>query len=274
MKKNESIIRVIKDKTPVDNKRIAMITGQRSYPKPTYYENRETGDLYSHISGGIAWPGNGMPGFAIVVAVDKTDDTEPTFRVLEELEERSIETLLNECVALREKYGYSMDKGLLAIWWGDYERFMPLMSDFNEKLRIKDRAKNPFLISPPPDFDKPNNFEIYFNRIESCLNERNAGKVRLIIGGNNKLRNHLINQPPDASSKSVDDYPAISALGYVVHALMTVQPWKQPVRYVEKDFEQYALEEYDSLSRYSIGGRSYYEDDDFSDDGDLIGTID
>ena len=76
MSETKSVIEIIKRNYIVSgsDQHIAEITGQKYIRKPDYFRNTETGAEYSHISGGIGWPGE-RPGFAVVVAVEKDEDT-------------------------------------------------------------------------------------------------------------------------------------------------------------------------------------------------------
>lgn len=221
--KSEIKIKVVRRNNIItgSDQHIAHITGERYVRKPYYYRNIENGQEYSHIAGGIGWPGE-KAGFIVIVAVEKQQDT---FHVLEEAENSTVPGLLSECLGLRQKYGYGLTSELFRFWYGEHERFDTFVTDFNHKLELKDEKVDGVYLSPPHDSEKPNAFEIWLNRIKSCLGDA-SGKKTLHLENCNRLRNHIQNLPPNAAKKgSIQDYPAIACLGGVVHSLMIRRPW-------------------------------------------------
>ena len=106
MKQQTSIIKKIRTKKPPNLDHIAMITGSRWVAKPPFYRNIETGEDYFDIAGAVAWPGENLAGFAVIVAAVNMREKEPALMVLAEIEEKSIEDLISACVEIRERYGY------------------------------------------------------------------------------------------------------------------------------------------------------------------------
>jgi hypothetical protein len=275
MKKQPSIIKKIRTKKPPNVDHIAMITGSRWVSKPAFYRNIKTGEDYFDIAGAVAWPGNEVAGFAVIVAVVKTDEKEPCLKVLTEIEEKSIEDLVSACIEIRGRYGYPE---LLSLWYGDYLRFSSLIGDINVQIEKQHGQGNGFYITQPDDFEASNNFEIYLHRIRACLKAHDSGKKQLILGNCNGLRNHLQNLPPDAiTNGSVEDYPAVASLGFALHTLMAQRPW---VKHAESetlvstqkgDYETSAIRE-------QIEAQRYFGVGDLSDTGeydvdDLLNTI-
>ncbi|MCK4821405.1 hypothetical protein KA005_36910, partial [bacterium] len=218
------IIQKIKSKLPANDDHISMITGQRTKPKATYYRNIETETKYYHIGGAIAWPGKTLPGCVIVVAVKK-DSLRPSFQLLAEEEDHSINGLLDRCLDLRQRYGYELNGDLFRFWYGDHSKFASLLSDFNKE-KFSSKQAEGIHIACPVDFDKPNHFEIYVRRIQTCLSPNDSGNKSLYLGACDRLRNYLQILPSDAAIKGTDeDYPAIAALGYAIHSLSACKPW-------------------------------------------------
>jgi hypothetical protein len=275
MKQQISIIKKIRTKKPLNVDHIARITGTRWVPKPAFYRNLEAGQDYFDIAGAIAWPGENLAGFAVIVAAVKTDEKESALMVLAEIEEKSIEELINACVEIRWRYGYPE---LLDLWYGDYLRFCSLIGDINVQIEKKHGKGKGFYITQPDDFEAPNNFEIYLHRIRSCLKAPDSGGKQLILGNCNRLRNHLQNLPPDAiANGSIEEYPVVASLGFVVHTLMAQRPWikhaesEKLVHTKKDDYETFAVREQLDVQR-DLGV------DDFSDSGeynadDLLKTI-
>ena len=274
--KNACIIQKIKSKPPVNDDHISMITGQRTKTKATCFRNIETDAEYSHISGAIAWPGKALPGCALVVAVKK-DTREPTFQLLAEAEDYSINGLLKHCIALRQKYGYDGD--LFSFWYGDYTKFASLLSDFNKE-RFSSKQTEGIHIACLADFDKPNHFEIYVRRIQSCLSPDDSGNKTLYLGTCDRLRNYLQILPSEAAIKGTDeDYPAIAALGYVIHSLSACKPWttfvnnETLISTQKDDFAGFAAYEQEQSMKYlGIDGYDFGEMEQYDDTG-LISTI-
>jgi hypothetical protein len=210
----------------------AIVMGKKDYPKPNYYRNKKTGAEYYHLAGAIGWPGDNVPGYALIVGVEKTEDTEARFFVLEEIEDHNIARLLLKCVALREKYGYWESSEILRFFWGDDTRYSPITLAVSFKLREKDGEGegHGVWIYQPDDFDRPDHFEIYVRQIRECLTPDDSGKKRLYIGKCKKLKNHLQNFSSDfikklKTKRKVKDYPAVFALGGLIHTLLERKPW-------------------------------------------------
>jgi len=259
--------------THVD-KHIAMITGQPFFPSPIHYRNEETDDRYYHIAGSIGWPSK-KPGFGLILAVEKTDSKRPPFRVLEEHEDQDIERLMRWCLQIRQKYGFKR-AGLMEFWYGDCQRFNTIVSNFNEK---QNRAeKYGLFITPPYDFELSNSFEIYLNQIRTCLSTDQSGTKRLYLGEAKGLVNHIKNLPPDILTKGkIQDYPAIAALGFVIHTLTVSKPWEQTVGYDElglTTFEQYAVKDQQDAFRYLQQGDGFMPDAEIeTEDYGMISTV-
>jgi len=229
MKRKKSIIKPVIDDALVIQAREdwAIVTGQTAYPKPIYFKNKVTGHSYSYIAGGIGWPGDRVPGYALIVAVVKTEKPEPQFLVLDEAGDSNVVRLLRKCLVLRDKYGFWESSEILRHWIGDPNRYDPIVYTFCSNLRKKEGEGegHGFYIYNPDDFDRPDSFEIYIRQIQICLTPNSSGKKRLYIGKNNKLRNHLQNFSKSIRKQSVEDHPAVFALGGVIHTLIQRKRW-------------------------------------------------
>lgn len=257
------------------DRRIAYIEGTRLVRKAHFYRNTETKEEYLHICGGLALPGGGHPGFAVIVAVVKNDEEEPPFKVLEEIEEVDIESLLQKCINLRERYGFQKCPELLRVWHGNSKHLADFVTDFNKKLWKKDKEAEWIILSPPLyESEEPHALKIYLTRIRSC-------KKRLSLGSCNKLLNHIHNVPPEvALKKSPEDYLAVACLGGVIHSLMPREPWLKPVHPEETlptmkdDYNDYAEQVHEEALRgLGVGGVDFGELDEY-DTGELVDTVD
>jgi hypothetical protein len=282
MAEQECVIDFIKDRSRLSgaDEHIMMITGEQRIPKPVYYRHKETGAEYSFLCGGIGWPRDPKesPGFAVVVAVDKTSDDRPVMRTLDEMEAPTVEGLLEECVRLQKEYGYSECSDLFRYWYGDPTRSDTFVNLFNYG---EDASKDPdrVYIAAPYDFDRPNAFERYSNQIWGSLAADSSGRKRLYLDACVKLRNHIQNTPPDAAAKGeIRDFPAIAALGGVVHSLMMVQPWlefskpERTVATIQDPLEELQEQNERVLWEMENGIYGYGEMDEY-DDGELVSTI-
>jgi hypothetical protein len=271
----KNIIRSIRSKSHEDNRHISKITGVREAPKPTYYKNTETDDEYYDIIGALAFSCHRTPGFAVIAAAikDEQNHTDPKIEVLDEIESADgIDALLKACKKRRERWGYPKT---LKIFYGDQERFITAISDFNQKVS-QPRTEKGIYLAPPADFHLPNRSEIYLERIKSLLRKDEKGEKRLSLGTCKKLRTHLQDIPADADKYQIEVYPAVAALGYAVHSILSLRPWmrfvkhEQGIRTIQNGYENYAAyhqrEAFDQL--YSL-------DDEYDDESDdrLIPTI-
>ena len=155
--------------------------GPAPYREMPTYRNKETGETYLYLAGGIGWPWKDVPGFVVIVAVGKMPGEgmdAPLFTCLDELEDDRIEGLLEGCLRLRDRYGFRQSDNLFRTWYGDRDRFSTLVNQFNLKL-MKEKVQGVYL-SNPLDFDKPNHFELYKRRIQSHLTPNETGSKSLI----------------------------------------------------------------------------------------------
>ncbi len=147
------------------------------------------------------------------------------------------------------------------------------------KFVIINETKDPdkIFVVAPYDFEKPNAFERHVNQIFSSLTVDPAtGKKRLKVGECTRLRNHIQNAPVDVAVKGdIKDYPALAALGGVVHSLMMLMPWlgfskperttptiQDPLTELQEDHDQ---------DWWENESDDYGEQEEY-DDGALVGT--
>lgn len=228
-KPEKSIIKAIVPIPDIVNDHLNSLNmGYRTIRGRTKYINIETGDEFYYIAGGIAWPGAEAPGYVLIVGVKvemENNKEVPVLVCLEEIEERQPETLLAQCVRLREKYGHQY--GLFQYWYGDYERLQSLVVRFNQQLQDETNRAQWVCISTPADFQKNNHFEIYRDEIWSLLKQRESGAKTLVLADCDRLRNAIHNFPSGTKQRfSDDDCPPVACLGYVIHSLLVSMPWR------------------------------------------------
>ena len=206
----------------------AHITGQNLVERPWWYEDLETKYLYHDLYGCIGWPSEvsdkdlGLPGYAAIVAVLREDDRldpynpmDAEFFVLAEAQSMDVPTLLRECLKLRTRYGYGIQRDLLQIWYGDQERFIQTVALFNERLH----PDQEFLITPPDDFYTPRVFDNYVRSLRSVLME---GHERLYFGETDILKGRIL--------EFRRDDPAILAVGGLIHSMLARTMWMDETR--------------------------------------------
>ena len=180
---------------------------------------------------------------------------------------------------MRQKYGYGQGSDLFHVWYGEHERFATFVSDFNHQLELNEQKVEGIYLSPPHDYDKQNAFEIYLNRVRASLTRDAVGKKVLYLGNCVKLRNHIQNLPHDSAVKgSIEDYPAITALGGTIHSLMILRPWMQfldrekTVPTMRDDYTDFAHQEHEQVMRDFFGEANYGDMEEY-DTGELVSTI-
>jgi len=229
MKKSKSIIKLISHphapEIMMARRDHAHLTGQELMENPYWYEDMETGMLYHDLYACLGWPSEvsekdtGLPGYAAIVGVIRPpgldmethyDPRDAKFRLLAEAEDEDVPSLLEKCVAMREKYGYGVQTNLLKVWFGDFDRFYRPLALFNERLG----ENKEILIVPPDDFGIPKIFDNYVRSFESCIR---AGKTRFFFGGNGILKRRL--------HKFYSNDPAALAIGGLVYSLLGRCMW-------------------------------------------------
>jgi hypothetical protein len=224
----EPVIELVRPKQEHVDPHLARLFG-RGVPKRSYYRHIQTGHEFVDIAGAVAWPEK-VQGFVLIVGVRKEDRPAPAFVCLDEYESRSPAELLEKAATLQEKWGNEKAPTLVQqFWWGDYERNHVAVNALNRRLEKEKRQR--LNIAVPMSFERPNRFEVYLGEIWRMLKRREDGARRLYIGACDRLRNVMRNLgDEDAVRMKEDLFPAVSALGYAVHGLLTLQPWIVEVR--------------------------------------------
>jgi len=216
----------------------AHVTGQPLVEKPFWYEDVSDDDfyrgyLYYDLYACIGWPSevsdkdSGLPGYAAIVGVVRPgelgedeyyDPRDAKFLLLAEVQSLDVPVLLDQCVKLREKYGFGIQPTLLTTWFGDPERFLTTLALYNERLIREGGERNAILVTPPDDFYTPSIFDNYVRSIRACLA---PGKIRLYFGKCDILKNRL--------REFVRDDPAVLAAGGLIHSLLSRCMWMDQV---------------------------------------------
>ena len=199
--------------SPVVNRHIAEITGQRNHIRP--YIWRRGKEAYSHITGGIVLPTFGQQGFLLTVGVDPEGSV---IHSLHEFESDDPYKIIQEAQAIQKQYGH----GVIKTWWGDPTTLMSILNEVNIE-------GNPVLISQPVDFEASDSFPLYVARLKTALVESNKTFYlnRCIL-----LQSHIQSFVQDKMAKA-ESNPAVALAGAVIHTLLVVRPWEQSVEVTE-----------------------------------------
>lgn len=206
----------------------AVITGVEMVERPYWYSNTETGQLYYDLYACLGWPTevtdytDGMPGYVSIVGVVRpkvahdvpTNPLNANFQLLEEFESKDVPTLLNECIRLREEYGFGIQKNLLRMWIGDPERFFTPLAICNERLIEEGGERAAILMCPPDDLYTKMIFDNYVRALRSVLLPK---KERFYFGYNDILQNRL--------REFKKDDPAVFAAGGLIYTLLCRCRW-------------------------------------------------
>lgn len=204
----------------------ARITRQEMVERPFWYKDCETGQLFYDLYSTIGWPSevtdssDGLPGYVAIVGVvrpNKDLDSNPlnaNFQLLAEAESKDVPTLLNECVKLRNEYGFGIQRNLLTFFFGDPERFFTPLALCNEGLIEAGGDKAAILISPPDDFYAQKIFDSYVRALRSTLLEESR---RFYFGYNDILQNRL--------REFKRDDPTVFAVGGLIFSLLNRCRW-------------------------------------------------
>ena len=210
----------------------ARVTNQPMVERPWWFANTETGQLYHDICGCIGWPSEvtdqneSLPGYIGIVGIvrphARTEQYNPInakFQLLAEAQSSDVPTLLDQCIELRERYGFGVQQELLRAWYGDQERFLTTLALRNEILIKHGGDRAAILIIPPVDFYVPKIFDLYVRSLKFCLL---PDKMRFFFGGCDVLKNRL--------REFTRDDPCVLAIGGLVHSLLNNCTWMAPIR--------------------------------------------
>lgn len=203
----------------------ANVTKTPTVEKPYWFLDDETGWEYYGIFGGIGWPQKVVEtdkqrsGYAVVVGVLKRKGEPPlnaSFIILDEVQEHSVDILLEKAVSMRKRWGYGAHKSIMPVFIGDHRQFEMTVADYNTKAVMEGREQDELIVSPPDEFDNPQAFDVYLRRLHTVLSK--DGK-RLHLARNEIIQQRII--------EFMRDDPAITAVGGLVHALLLRTPWME-----------------------------------------------
>ena len=182
---------------------------KRDLPGTTdsYLINVKTEERFSHVIGGIAWPGKN-PGFLVVIGEDYEKDQtlqKRHYRILAEYSSLS----LNDLVRRGSEFSVNFCAH-------------PFYGDEKERWAMEHMRKSGFYlnVTAAPFVDDPTAFKGYMHTIRELTHPATKS---LHFGSESQLPAHLAALTPgdmmSTAKVAFDQHPAIAALGYAVSAL-------------------------------------------------------
>jgi hypothetical protein len=206
----------------------AKLTRQPLIERPYWYRDTDLKFHYHDIYACIGWPTEAhekqiaRPGYAAIVGIVRPaqldsdthyDAKDAKFLMLAETENDDVPALLDECLKMRERYGYGIQPDLLKVWYGDPDRFLTTVALYNERLGLTKEI----LISPPEDFYTPKIFDNYVRSLRTAIKSK-----RLYLGHCTIISNRVW--------EFTRDDPAVLAMGGLVHTLLGACMWMDQSR--------------------------------------------
>ena len=166
--------------------------------------------------------------WSIVAVLDTPDPHAAPLRIIAEVQDTDVPSLIERAYALYEKYG-ATSTVIPWLWYGESDAgYDAFLYRFNEGVR-RTGTKEQFFLASPPHFQLPTRFEFYCRVLYSLLPQ--GGTRRLFFFPESLLPAYLKNiSLTDAVTGTTKDHPAISAAGYVVSALTQYEPWLMTVQ--------------------------------------------
>ena len=186
-------------------------------PNRNYFEYK--GKDYHHFAGAIGWPPDfsSVPGCSIVLGVTRKDI--PRFEILDVAFSLTPQQIFHRCCEVRDKFGFRECSALFNSWIGDSIRYSSLEDEFNtENFDLKEDRCGIY-VTNPPDLEKPNSDEICVAQLRTVI----ADKRLVITDQFYVVRDALQFMTPEDTR--LKELPAVAALAYAVHELVTLKPW-------------------------------------------------
>lgn len=198
---------------------IKKLTTDRYEMSFTKYLNKDTGEEYGRIIGGIGWPHKEKPGFAVVVSEEYSDDRDRDWRkltVLSEMKDSDLGNLLKRCQEATKKYQ-------VLHWYGDTGR--KSMMDLFNHINTKWGTERIFL-SAAKNIDDTDSGRFYLEILRGCM--RPAQKTLYFLE-DSLIKADYAQLGLEEIEKPIAESPGLAALGYAVSFLRTT-PFPKPYR--------------------------------------------
>lgn len=179
------------------------------------FTDDQTGEKYRRIVGGLAWPHNGKPGFAVVLGEDFEEDRDLKGRhlwVLKELEAPDAAELIRRCQDLR-------DTLWVRDWFGNTSNGTMLAVLYHLQKGLD--SKRRFSFDPADHADDPQGLGYYLHLIKESLG---INRKLLHFGEGSSLPGYLAEMGTESLNHDPSAYPPIAALGYALSHLYNNDP--------------------------------------------------
>ena len=199
----------------------AIVAGKEPERKPVrYFKHKETGHEYLYILGAFALPGLNLPGYAVVIGLDRHEHPKHKvhlIRALEETEDRTAEGLMKKCIDLQKKYNaYPV---MHRLWYADIDEV-----GFDMALAgIKAGGKELYDICPAsgPHGEKDHVWKanlLFLSQHAKFLDRKFCPRLRSYMSqGPKNLREVMAFKP--------ENNPAIAAIAVGISALLINKAW-------------------------------------------------
>ncbi len=228
---------------PEVNRQVAEIIGMKYHERDFYFEHN--GRKYAHFTGGVAWPGFQIDGYAVIVGVESSEPH--LIQCLWEMESDDAGELFRGCLKAQKKLGKGKYPEICGEWWGNPERMMSLISEKNLQ------GRGDMMIAHPPDYDEKDAFQIYLAQLKTNIMQTN--KV-LKLNDSTILRNSL-SSFISGEKVTEETHPPIAVAGWLVHTLLAYRPWEQAVvreELIPTDQQEYGQYEHQKAVEEIMGG--------------------
>ena len=201
-------------------KDLAHITGQDAGFRPrSFYYRAADGSEYQEIVGGFVQPAQN-PGFAVVVGLGRLTDPaiDPEWqlgtkriKVLAEVEEQDLNSLIKSVLTLRKEFSPALDKG----WYCDGDESL----SFRVGQIMASMEDEPYLVMVPGLYSQSpqTSFRDYVATLSLYLRILDRGECKL-------LRSYMsvfpVESMTDRGATAWEAFPAIAALSQTVHGLI------------------------------------------------------
>jgi len=198
----------------------AEISGEMPDRRPVrYFKHKETGYEYLYILGAFALPGLNLPGYAVVIGLDRHEHPEfekqHLIRALVEVEDPTTHGLMKKCIDLGTKYSaYPVLE-----WYADIDKI-----SFGSGLDGIKQAGKEFCdilpaSGPYATKDHPwKGYLLFLSQTARFLDRKNCPKLRsYMTQGPKNLKEIMAFRP--------ENNPALAAISVAVATLLIRKPW-------------------------------------------------
>lgn len=193
--------------------------------EPERYQDDATGQVYSRVVGGLAWPVQEKPGFLVVLAKEFTKDSSGHHHYwrLAEHEDSDMGNLIRRAMDMRQQF-------LTREWVGNAgnKPAMYLLGELMQRYPVNERLS----LDMAPHAADAHGLSYYLPLIKEHIGTR-----KLLHFGQSDIPAYIGQIKTDDLTRSPGDFPAVAALGYALSELYGYQvgiALHQPVSYSDR----------------------------------------